>query len=727
MAQYRQAGTERFGVRNHDVHHGSGSSNSDHFSIGIRGTSKQGRARRSGRSDKGRRISVRTVVVILCFVLIVTGFAYYYLSRDKEINRFHGQDNDMKNDLDFLANVTSTRRSKVLDFGQGSVSHGKDSRYWDRDDRRRDDEYNEDDLELNNAGVGDNNRSMDKGHFGVEERSGEKQLSREAGKKLNEKQRLDHGSGGLYNEAGRDELKQYEAEFEASLKNIGQSRRETGNKRELSDGEDTGLQIEDFDTDDEYDDGIDSHDAHYSDARHDDEDQSDIARDWDDDDPGESSDTLDAGAEHQRSAREADDTEESFNNSTEEDSPLISANNGKISSRHMRVTSAQSTTRRSRSGKKSVSRRKAKHHKFSGSSCGMKFSNSTAQLVEPLESRKFSRFSLQYTEVEERRSGQEQWEPRFAGHQSLEEREKSFIARDQNINCGFIKGPKGYPSTGFDISEDDARFMSSCHIAVSSCIFGNSDKLRTPNDKTVTRLSRKNVCFVMFMDENTLQTLSSEGQKPDRMGFIGLWKVVVVKNLPFTDMRRVGKIPKFLTHRLFPSARYSIWLDSKLRLQSDPLLILEYFLWRKGYEYAISNHYDRHCVWEEVAQNKKLNKFNHTVIDQQFAFYQADGLRRFNASDPNRLLPSYVPEGSFIVRAHTPMSNLFSCLWFNEVDRFTPRDQLSFAYSYLKLRRTNPGKPFHLNMFKDCERRAIAKLYRHRSSEKRNLPLVVMG
>lgn len=86
--------------------------------------------------------------------------------------------------------------------------------------------------------------------------------------------------------------------------------------------------------------------------------------------------------------------------------------------------------------------------------------------------------------------------------------------------------------------------------------------------------------------------------------------------------------------------RFSIWLDSKLRLQTDPILILEYFLWRHGYEYAISNHYDRHCVWEEVAQNKKLNKFNHTIIDQQFEFYQADGLTRFNPSDPNKLLPS---------------------------------------------------------------------------------------
>lgn len=86
--------------------------------------------------------------------------------------------------------------------------------------------------------------------------------------------------------------------------------------------------------------------------------------------------------------------------------------------------------------------------------------------------------------------------------------------------------------------------------------------------------------------------------------------------------------------------RYSIWLDGKLCLQLDPMLILEYLLWRKGHEYAISNHYDRHCVWDEVAQNKRLHKYNHTVIDEQFNFYQADGLPKFNASDPNKLLPS---------------------------------------------------------------------------------------
>ena len=67
---------------------------------------------------------------------------------------------------------------------------------------------------------------------------------------------------------------------------------------------------------------------------------------------------------------------------------------------------------------------------------------------------------------------------------------------------------------------------------------------------------------------------------------------------------------------------------------------INFFSWKDMHEFAISNHYDRHCVWEEVAQNKKLNKYNHTVIDEQFAFYRADGLEKFDASDPNKLLPS---------------------------------------------------------------------------------------
>ncbi|KAJ1281040.1 hypothetical protein BS78_04G278200 [Paspalum vaginatum] len=348
--------------------------------------------------------------------------------------------------------------------------------------------------------------------------------------------------------------------------------------------------------------------------------------------------------------------------------------------------------------------------------CEIQFLPSVDDLVEPAQFENFTEFSLNYILKEEVLPGGGFFKPLFGGHQSPGDREETYHAKDQTLHCGFVRGPDDYPSTGFDLDENDRRYMATCHVAVSSCIFGSSDYLRRPTKSRIGSYAQKNVCFVMFMDELTLATLLSEGHMPDENGFVGLWRIVVVKNLPYKDMRRAGKVPKFLAHRLFPSAMYSIWLDSKLRLHADPLLIIEYFLWRKKAEYAISMHYDRSCVWEEVLQNKRLNKYNHAAIDEQFHFYQSDGLVKFNDSGQLPVLPSYVPEGSFIVRVHTPMSNLFSCLWFNEVNRFTSRDQLSFTYTYLKLRRTNPGKPFRLNMFKDCERRAIAKLFHHRTN-----------
>ncbi|XP_052201466.1 uncharacterized protein LOC127807556 [Diospyros lotus] len=692
MAQYRQSGFDRVGARSH----GNGAQ-PDHVSIGVRSSSAPP-AHKSHRSRrlKSRKPSTGSVIVVLCLGFVVSVFTFLHLSGDREINDYHPQDNDLRIDSDFLTNVTRTQRSKVK-FGRGSVAHGRDSRYWDRDDRRRDEDYNEDTLEHTNRDELDT--STTKVPFSMKGRSGDKKSS------VDESKVTKTRGAGLYNEAGRDELKMYEEEYEASLKGVGESRQENNNKSQFHNQNHVGHHNEEIDTDDEYDDGIDLNDSQveeYDNSKVN-EDNADVAR-------SHNVDGIDSSDEEQVDAS----TGVSDENSSINHSGKMNAN-----SRSVRVLDGQSAGK-STSERRSAPRKKSRHRKFSGS-CEMKFLNSTSRLVEPLESRKFARFSLQYTEVEEKPDGDEQWEPRFAGHQSLIQREDSFLAQDQKINCGFVRGPKASPSTGFDLAEDDAKYISTCHIAVISCIFGNSDRLRSPMGKMVSRLSRKNVCFVMFVDEITLQTLSSEGQAPDRMGFVGLWKIVVVKNLPYTDMRRVGKIPKLLPHRLFPSARYSIWLDSKLRLQVDPLLILEYFLWRKGHEYAISNHYDRHCVWEEVSQNKKLNKYNHTIIDQQFEFYQADGLRRFNALDPNKLLPSNVPEGSFIVRAHTPMSNLFSCLWFNEVDRFTPRDQLSFAYTYHKLRRMNPGKPFYLNMFKDCERRHIAKLFHHRSEERRSI------
>ncbi|TXG58001.1 hypothetical protein EZV62_015830 [Acer yangbiense] len=329
--------------------------------------------------------------------------------------------------------------------------------------------------------------------------------------------------------------------------------------------------------------------------------------------------------------------------------------------------------------------------------CKIDFLESVNDLVEPKDFRdfrNFTQFSVEYIDKEDVPFGTNMYKPRFGGHQTLQEREKSFYAKNHTLHCGFVNTP-GFSSTGFDLDEKDKTFMSTCKIVISE-------------------FSLKNLCFVLFLDEKSLSTLSSEGNNPDHRGYIDLWRVVIVRNLPFDNMPKNPKVAKFIGHRLFPSARYSIWIDSKVRLEADPMLMIERFLWRTRSEYAISNHYVRYDVWEEAARNLFLKKVNAAAVDEQLTVYESDGLTKFDPSNPNNLLPSYNPESCLIIRAHTPMSNLYSCVWFNEVVRFTNRDQISFAYAYLKLRRMNPNSSFYFHMFKDCERRTMARPLGHR-------------
>ncbi|WJX26624.1 putative hexosyltransferase muci70, variant 2 [Trifolium repens] len=292
----------------------------------------------------------------------------------------------------------------------------------------------------------------------------------------------------------------------------------------------------------------------------------------------------------------------------------------------------------------------------------------------------------------------------FGGYPTLRQRNDSFDIRESmNVHCGFVRGIKPGRNTGFDMDEDDLLDMEQCRgIVVASAIFGNFDEINEP--KNISEYSKQTVCFLMFVDEETEKYLRSSG----RLGAskkIGLWRIIVARNLPYTDARRSGKIPKLLLHRMAPNARYSIWLDGKLELVVDPYQILE----------------RRFDVFVEAEANKAAAKYDNASIDFQIEFYKNEGLTPY--TEAKLPLISDVPEGCVIIREHVPISNLFTCLWFNEVDRFTSRDQISFSTVRDKfLSRVD----FHFQMFLDCERRNFVVQKYHRDVlERLAAPVVV--
>uniref|UniRef100_A0A0E0Q2S5 TOD1/MUCI70 glycosyltransferase-like domain-containing protein n=2 Tax=Oryza TaxID=4527 RepID=A0A0E0Q2S5_ORYRU len=268
------------------------------------------------------------------------------------------------------------------------------------------------------------------------------------------------------------------------------------------------------------------------------------------------------------------------------------------------------------------------------------------------------------------------------------------------VHCGFMK------NSGADMDDVDVKYIQKCKFVVASGIFDGYDIPHQPSNISIR--SQKLFCFLMVVDEVSLDFIEKNTTvKFDKAGgkWVGIWRLITLHRLPFDEPRRNGKVPKILTHRLFPQAWYSIWIDGKMELIVDPLLILERYLWRGKYTFAVAVHKHHKSIYEEGDAIKRRKRYARPLVDLQMKMYYHEGMEPWN---PKKRMPSDVPEGAVLIREHTTMSDLFSCLWFNEVNLFTPRDQLSFGYVVYRL-----GDALKFFMFPNCEYNSLFILHRH--------------
>ncbi|KAI3710002.1 hypothetical protein L2E82_39775 [Cichorium intybus] len=269
------------------------------------------------------------------------------------------------------------------------------------------------------------------------------------------------------------------------------------------------------------------------------------------------------------------------------------------------------------------------------------------------------------------------------------------------IPCGFLKK--------FPISDYDRISMESCNgVVVVSAIFGDHDKIRQPRGIGFNTLDH--VCFYMFVDEITIKqlyfhNLLSRKTKENR---IGAWRIVKVSSEELYENPAMnGVIAKYLVHRLFPNSKYSIWVDAKMQLAVDPLLLLHSLVIVEDVDMAISKHPLYVHTMEEAMATARWKKW--TDIDSlriQIETYCENGLQPW--STKKHPYPSDVPDSAIILRKHGVGNNLFSCLLFNELEAFNPRDQLPFAFVRDKM---NPK--MKLNMFDVEVFEHVALEYRH--------------
>ncbi|CAL9098534.1 unnamed protein product [Musa textilis] len=123
---------------------------------------------------------------------------------------------------------------------------------------------------------------------------------------------------------------------------------------------------------------------------------------------------------------------------------------------------------------------------------------------------------------------------------------------------------------------------------------------------------------------------------------------------------------------------------------------LRRYLWRGKHTFAIACHKHHRSIYEEADAIKRRKRYARPLIDLHMKIYRYEGMELWS---PKKRTISDVPEGAVII---------FSCLWFNEVNLFTPRDQLSFGYVVHRL-----GEEFKFFMFPNCEYNSLFMLHRH--------------
>lgn len=129
--------------------------------------------------------------------------------------------------------------------------------------------------------------------------------------------------------------------------------------------------------------------------------------------------------------------------------------------------------------------------------------------------------------------------------------------------------------------------------------------------------------------------------------------------------RRVGKIPKMLSHLLLPNYDIYIWCDAT----HEPCINLKELKDILGNnDCALFKHPHRNCVYEEAAECSRCKLDHQDLIDKTVYWLSSTGFPR------NCGLYEMT---SFIRKNNKKCNDTFS-LWYSAVSKLSSRDQLSF-------------------------------------------------
>jgi hypothetical protein len=155
-----------------------------------------------------------------------------------------------------------------------------------------------------------------------------------------------------------------------------------------------------------------------------------------------------------------------------------------------------------------------------------------------------------------------------------------------------------------------------------------------------------------------------------------IWEQRPIINFSFVDRfkdRRNAKPYKILSSIMFPQYDYIIWEDGNHQLKKDPKEIIEEH--GEDFDMLLFKHPDRTCTYQEMQAVAQWQLDDTHNIQNQYNHYKGVGM-----PDNFGLF-----ELSTFIRKNTPVVNQLDLMWFEQICRFSSRDQISFPFLLWKL------------------------------------------
>jgi len=193
-------------------------------------------------------------------------------------------------------------------------------------------------------------------------------------------------------------------------------------------------------------------------------------------------------------------------------------------------------------------------------------------------------------------------------------------------------------------------------IAIVTSMFGNRDVLQSP------RYVFNDVDYYAFVD---------------KIHQCSVWSQKIGTQFTTDDRfsaRRNAKIYKVVPELFIPGYDYYFWIDATHEVVVDPKKIIETYM--KNFEIGCFKHTTRNCLYEEGKEILNLGisyDYPENVISQLNKYF-SEGFQQQKG----------LWEMSAFIRKNTNDIKKLNLMWWEQICRYSSRDQISFPYCLWK-------------------------------------------